>query len=111
MHATAHGQTWCADHVLTPCASVRVTYSIGRANTIVSDPQDLETEKSHLTQALKTCGYSQWAINKATCPRSPNNKPSTGAKSKGLVVLPYIKDLLEALRRIFMSHDIFSCTR
>ncbi|KAI8516702.1 hypothetical protein Bbelb_052830 [Branchiostoma belcheri] len=82
-----------------------------KANTIVSDPQDLETEKSHLTQALKTCGYSQWAINKATCPRSPNNKPSTGAKSKGLVVLPYIKDLSEALRRIFMSHDIFSCTR
>ncbi|KAI8519639.1 hypothetical protein Bbelb_028960 [Branchiostoma belcheri] len=25
MHATAHGQTWRADHNLTPCATVRVT--------------------------------------------------------------------------------------
>ncbi|KAI8521974.1 hypothetical protein Bbelb_017280 [Branchiostoma belcheri] len=25
MHATAHGQTWRADHTLTPCATVRVT--------------------------------------------------------------------------------------
>ncbi|KAI8519601.1 hypothetical protein Bbelb_028580 [Branchiostoma belcheri] len=55
-----------------------------RANTIVSDPQDLETEKSHLTQALKTCGYPQWAINKATCPKPPNTKPSAGTKSKGI---------------------------
>ncbi|KAI8511634.1 hypothetical protein Bbelb_107340 [Branchiostoma belcheri] len=80
-----------------------------RANTIVSDPQDLETEKSHLTQALKTCGYPQWAINKATCPKPPNTKPSAGTKSKGLVVLPYIKDLSEALRRIFISHGIATC--
>ncbi|KAI8486248.1 hypothetical protein Bbelb_359640 [Branchiostoma belcheri] len=80
-----------------------------RANTIVSDPQDLETEKSHLTQALKTCGFPQWAINKATCPKPPNTKPSAGTKSKGLVVLPYIKDLSEALRRIFISHGIATC--
>ncbi|KAI8513696.1 hypothetical protein Bbelb_080200 [Branchiostoma belcheri] len=38
-----------------------------RANAIVSDPQDLETEKSHLTQALKTCGYPQWGKNKGLC--------------------------------------------
>ncbi|KAI8508114.1 hypothetical protein Bbelb_143540 [Branchiostoma belcheri] len=25
MHATAHGQTWRADHTLTPCETVRVT--------------------------------------------------------------------------------------
>ncbi|KAI8513697.1 hypothetical protein Bbelb_080210 [Branchiostoma belcheri] len=80
-----------------------------RANAIVSDPQDLETEKSHLTQALKTCGYPQWATNKATCPKPPNTKPSAGTKSKGLVVLLYIKDLSEALRRIFISHGIATC--
>ncbi|KAI8518005.1 hypothetical protein Bbelb_040220 [Branchiostoma belcheri] len=78
-----------------------------RTNTIVSDPQDLETE--NLTQALKTCGYPQWAINKATCPKPPNTKPSAGTKSKGLVVLPYINDLSEALRRIFNSHGIATC--
>ncbi|KAI8519246.1 hypothetical protein Bbelb_025030 [Branchiostoma belcheri] len=54
-----------------------------RANTIVSD-QDLETEKSLLTQALKTCGYPQWAIHKATCSKPPNTKPSAGTKSKGV---------------------------
>ncbi|KAI8516840.1 hypothetical protein Bbelb_054210 [Branchiostoma belcheri] len=51
----------------------------------------------------------QWAINKATCPKPPNTKPSAGTKSKGLVVLLYIKDLSEALRRIFISHGIATC--
>ncbi|XP_019616805.1 PREDICTED: C-type lectin domain family 4 member M-like [Branchiostoma belcheri] len=59
-----------------------------RANTIVSDPQDLETEKSHLTQALKTCGYPQWAINKATCPKPSNTKPSAGSPRVYLQACP-----------------------
>ncbi|KAI8494650.1 hypothetical protein Bbelb_278760 [Branchiostoma belcheri] len=50
-----------------------------------------------------------WAINKATCPKPPNTKPSAGTESKGLVVLPYIKDLSEALWRIFISHGISTC--
>ncbi|KAI8477527.1 hypothetical protein Bbelb_447410, partial [Branchiostoma belcheri] len=79
-----------------------------RANAIVSDPQDLETEKSHLTQALKLVATPSGPSTKRPA-QPPNTKPSAGTKSKGLVVLPYIKDLSEALRRIFISHGIATC--
>ncbi|KAI8516508.1 hypothetical protein Bbelb_050890 [Branchiostoma belcheri] len=32
---------------------------------IITDPQDLEEEKLHISQALNKCGYPTWALDKA----------------------------------------------
>ncbi|KAI8477660.1 hypothetical protein Bbelb_446080 [Branchiostoma belcheri] len=80
-----------------------------RANAIVSDPQDLETEKSHLTQALKTCGYPQWAINKATCPNllTPNpqqEQSPRGQEQQGPCQETYIGETERSLKARFQEH-------
>ncbi|XP_078582762.1 uncharacterized protein LOC144865701 isoform X2 [Branchiostoma floridae x Branchiostoma japonicum] len=87
-----------------------------RAETVITDPQDKQKEKLHITQALKTCGYPTWAIEKATAPKPPSpsdttqNNASRG-KNRGIVVLPYVKGVSEGLRRIFTSHGIKTCFR
>ncbi|XP_078599380.1 uncharacterized protein LOC144874745 [Branchiostoma floridae x Branchiostoma japonicum] len=87
-----------------------------RAETVITDPQDKQKEKLHITQALKTCGYPTWAIEKATAPKPPSpsdttqNNTSRG-KNRGFVVLPYVKGVSEGLRRIFTSHGIKTCFR
>ncbi|XP_066270838.1 uncharacterized protein [Branchiostoma lanceolatum] len=83
-----------------------------RADTIITDPHDRETEKQHIKQALKDCGYPKWAIDKATAPkpRQQNNRnPGTRERDKGRITLPYIKTVSEPLRRIFASHGISTC--
>ncbi|CAH1253587.1 CAD [Branchiostoma lanceolatum] len=80
-----------------------------RADTIITDPHDRETEKQHIKQALKDCGYPKWAIDKATAPKPPqqnNRNPGTRERDKGRITLPYIKTVSEPLRRIFASHGI-----
>ncbi|CAH1242829.1 HMCN1 [Branchiostoma lanceolatum] len=83
-----------------------------RADTIITDPHDRETEKQHIKQALKDCGYPKWAIDKATAPKPPqqnNRNPGTKERDKGRITLPYIKTVSEPLRRIFASHGISTC--
>ena len=36
-----------------------------RANTIISDPVQIDKEKEHITSALHKCGYPNWAFHKA----------------------------------------------
>ena len=75
----------------------------------------METEKQHITNALLNCGYPKWAVSKATAPkptvRRNRNPPSSTGTNKGLVVLPYVKNVSEALRRIFGTHGIQTCFR
>ncbi|XP_066279172.1 uncharacterized protein [Branchiostoma lanceolatum] len=84
-----------------------------RAETIITDPKDLEEEKVHITHALKKCGYPTWAVDKATRPKPPRQINSKQCQSKhtnrGIVVLPYVKGLSEGLRRIFNAHGIRTC--
>ena len=68
---------------------------------------DKETEKSHINNALKKCGYPNWAFDKATKPKTKS--PSTGratTESKGQVVMPYIKGTSEAIRRTFGNYEV-----
>ena len=85
-----------------------------RANTIISDKQDLAIEKEHLKTALKQCGYPDWAIDKAVLPgtskpRTANHSRDPGRVNRGFVKLPYVKDLSEALRRVFNSYGVTTC--
>ncbi|KAI8491354.1 hypothetical protein Bbelb_309870 [Branchiostoma belcheri] len=48
MHATADGQACRADHVRTPCATVRVTYSLGRPPYVCrKNVADVATTKTY----------------------------------------------------------------
>jgi len=84
-----------------------------RADSIITNPEDRKREKEHITQALRKCGYPEWAVSRATAPKTTRtgnqNRPTT--VNKGLVVLPYIQNLSEALRRTFNSHGIKTCFR
>ncbi|KAI8515731.1 calcium ion binding, partial [Branchiostoma belcheri] len=122
-----HSCTSCRPRTYT----LRVTYSLGRppyvcrknvadvattktADTIITNPQDREAEKEHITQALLNCGYPKWAVSKATAPkRSTTDRNcqsnSSTRQNRGLVVLPYVKNTSEALRRIFGTHGLKTC--
>jgi hypothetical protein len=79
-----------------------------RADTVISNPQAIVEEKQHVTQALSKCGYPQWAFNKINKPKPEKpsaNKDST-VKSRGQIVLPYVKGISEALRRNFNKFGI-----
>ncbi|KAI8497357.1 hypothetical protein Bbelb_246630 [Branchiostoma belcheri] len=83
-----------------------------RAETIITDSQDLEEEKAHISQALRKCGYPTWALDKANSPKpTVGNQYQSKNKSpnRGLVVLPYRKGLSEGLRRIFATYGIKTC--
>ena len=71
----------------------------------------MEEEKHHITQALAKCGYPKWAFNRINNPKKdkPNTNKDSTTKSKGQVVIPYIKGFSEALRRIYGSYGIRGC--
>ena len=82
-----------------------------RAESVITDPVAVVEEKNHITQALAKCGYPKWAFNRINNPKEDKtniNKDST-VKSKGQVVIPYIKGFSEALRRIYGSYGIRGC--
>ena len=81
---------------------------LDRKDTIVTKEEDRQ-EKNIIKQALNLCGYLQWAIDKV---KSDRTKPKQHSKydkdekekSKGLVVIPYIKGLSKRLSRTFKKH-------
>ncbi|XP_077986089.1 uncharacterized protein LOC144440576 [Glandiceps talaboti] len=84
-----------------------------RADTVITYNSDREEEKTHINQALYRCGYPKWAVDKATViqPQKSKTIRKKEQPSKGLVVLPYIKDTSEALKRIFTAYGINTCIK
>ena len=81
-----------------------------RAETVVTDPEAVSQEKQYIADALSKCGYPKWSIDKVSKPKcdKPSDK-NASSTSKGLVVLPYVKGLAEALKRNFNKHGIKVC--
>ncbi|XP_072043171.1 uncharacterized protein [Amphiura filiformis] len=84
-----------------------------RADSIISEQEDIAEEKSHINSALKKCGYPNWSFDKAKKAKEGKSKNSnlkiTNVETKGQVVLPYVKGTSEALRRIFGTYGIRVC--
>lgn len=81
-----------------------------REDSIVSEQDDHQKEKSHIEQALNLCGYPQWSINKVVEDKEQpkptkcsNNKRKD--KGKSFVVLPYVEGLSERVSRVFKKHS------
>ena len=81
-----------------------------RANTIISNLDDRESEHAHLKGALGRCGYSGWVFQKALRPKTPRtndqNTRSTVSSQRVNVVLPYIQGTAEKVKRILMKQGI-----
>ena len=91
-----------------------------RKDAIVTEEDDKKTEESNIKQALAQCGYPEWSIDKVKAQKqqpmtmNKNTKPNKAkmnkntkpnkAKSKGMVVIPYVEDVIERLSRIFKKH-------
>ncbi len=85
-----------------------------RCYNIVTEPEDKDIEIQHITKALKVCGYPKWSFERVN--RQIQQKGATSGKrqerkdpnekSRGMVVLPYIKGTTEQLRRVYRKYQI-----
>ena len=60
-----------------------------RADTIITDSDQIPKEKDHITGSLKNCGYPNWAFTKANKKKPANTEPNSGgAQQKARVTIP-----------------------
>ncbi|KAI8490958.1 hypothetical protein Bbelb_313770 [Branchiostoma belcheri] len=73
----------------------------GSADTIITNPQDREAEKEHITQALLNCGFSKWAVSKATAPKRSTTDRN---QDRGPCQETYIGETERSLKTRFLEH-------
>ena len=82
-----------------------------RADTIVTEYDDVRQEKAHVKSALRRCGYPRWSFHNALKVKDkPPAEPSAAATAPGRrqvrINLPYVGGMSERLRRHFASFNI-----
>ncbi|KAL3972435.1 transcription elongation factor S-II [Sarotherodon galilaeus] len=80
-----------------------------RAEHVPSKPEGKKKEHTHVKEALKTCGYPNWAfIKSAKRHRKEDQTPAREDKKdrRNNIVIPYVAGVSEKLRRVFSKHDI-----
>ena len=50
-------------------------------------------------------------MNKDSNSKTKNKKQDSGTKSKGMVTIPYVKELLESISRVFRKHHVSTAMR
>ena len=95
---------WESHHPLSSKYSVIGTLQ-HRANTICSNTQLLHKEEKHLHQALKSCQYPTWALNKIKHKmRNPGTKTTANRNSniqqRSYMVVPYYAGPSENIQNI-----------
>ena len=84
-----------------------------RAQTICSNPQQLQQEENHLYRALTKCKYPAWALNRINIKiRNPvqnknrSNKTNSGTNNNQnpYTVVPYHRGLSESLKKVCRKH-------
>ncbi|XP_072041087.1 uncharacterized protein [Amphiura filiformis] len=80
-----------------------------RKDTIVTEEADKEEEEKKVQKALQTCGYPNWTFEKvkdqmqSVKPKKVTKKTDENSKSKGMVVLPYVKGVTERVSRVMKN--------
>ena len=83
---------------------------LDRSEGLVTNQSDKECEEDHIMEALGKCGYPKWTIQKVKHQRQyPKEKEER--ERKGMVVVPYVKGISEAVSRIFRKHQIDTAMR
>ena len=82
---------------------------VDRCLSVVTEKEDQEREIEHIRSALNGCGYPQWTITQIVEQAGKKTKDKQGRgkrqrdserKTKGKVVIPYVKSVSEALSRM-----------
>ena len=85
-----------------------------RCYDIVTTKDDQESEIEHAERALTRCGYPRWTFKKVKqqikqkkeCGTKQRKPKDNSERSKGMVVIPYIKGVTEKLQRVYKKHNI-----
>ncbi|XP_072041394.1 uncharacterized protein [Amphiura filiformis] len=77
-----------------------------RADTIISDSEQVPEEKDHIKTALNNCGYPDWAFLKATKSKEPKTGGASGQTNRARVTIPYISGISERVKNHFKSFGI-----
>ena len=83
-----------------------------RANTLISDPDELQKEKEHIRKALNLCGYPNWAFHKASLSqreyhRQVHEQRAGPSVSRNIrITIPYIAGVSDAIKSTFRTFGI-----
>ena len=79
-----------------------------RAETVVTTPEDKDSELKHVKTALKRCGYQEWSFKRACVKKdksTPNQQDSASdTKNKINVVIPFVQGLSEKIKRVYSQY-------
>ena len=87
---------------------------INRCESIISEESDKEEERDHIKQALRACGYPDWAFKKdlrKVQKRNPSKKKNKNSQKKGLVVIPYVEGISERIERTLKKYNVSTAMR
>ena len=80
-----------------------------RAETIISEAAAIDEEKDHIQKSLNTCGYPNWAFQKAKKTKDlqlGNSVQSSTANNSTQVTIPYVACTSERIKKNFESCGI-----
>ncbi|XP_072050219.1 uncharacterized protein [Amphiura filiformis] len=89
---------------------IRTLYN--RKNTIVTEDEDKVEEEKKIQEALQTCGYPKWSFGKvkdqmeSVKPKKSAKKTDDSTRSRGMVVLPYVKGVTERVSRVMKKYNV-----
>lgn len=75
-----------------------------RSTSIPTSSEGKVKEQKHTREALKTCGYPNWAFIKSLKRKRKSNTENN--KKRSNIVIPYVAGVSEKLKRIFNKHNI-----
>jgi len=79
-----------------------------RCEEIVTEEEDRKKEEQHVIEALGKCGYPEWTFRRVKNQKATKHqrdmekikKRKEGERSRGQVILPYVKGVTEGISRI-----------
>ena len=91
---------------------------MNRCEELVTEEEDKEEERGTIMKALQACGYPKWTVTnvkkemeKKEQKKKGNSKRENDTKTKGMVVLPYVRGASEKLARIFKKRGIVTAMK
>ena len=96
---------WDSNHHLEHKRSV-VRTLLQRAENLITEEEDKNTEVDHIKKVLKANGYKTWMFNTTQPMRRKENTTTETSRRQHAIGLPYISKLSEQVARIFKSYNI-----
>ena len=91
---------WDSNHHLEHLRSV-VRTLLQRAENLITEEEDKNTEVDHIKKVLKANGYKTWMFNTTQPMRRKENTTTETSRRQHAIGLPYISKLSEQVARIF----------